>query len=668
MKRFIQIPSFIAILLYTTSGFSQNGVSYPSDKDLPEVITYSSGKIEQFKIAAKDRKKAGEEPTAKFEVTYHNFTDDAKVAFAKAVENWSYLIHSPVTIKIDATWQPLDPGVLGSAGANSFRRDFKNAPQKLTWYPIAIANKLAGYDLEPENFDIRARFSSSFDWYLGLDGNCPANKYDFISTVMHEIGHGLGFLGSANVDGSNGSWGSGTKFPMIYDRFVYNGSDELLIDTLIYSNPSPELKTQYTTSGNVFFHSELSDAAAPDAHTQLYAPSSWNGGSSYSHLGEIYNGTSNAMMTYSAGYGEVTHHPGDITLGMFAEMGWISVLFKHQKVKDIESMGTPVLVETDLFSDSSIVAGSVKLHYSIDDFVTDNVIQMSTSNDTLYSASIPVLVADTVKYYFEATTSLNRTYYYPVQGTLPVSSIDSTLFFAIGADNIAPNVEHVPLASIFNFEENLNFNILADDNQGLESVTVRYNINEGSTTDVLCDLIEYSEMEGLYSYQTSIDVSSYNDRDTLYYQVIAKDVASAGNETVLPENGFFKVAILDINVPTQDLTITFDEPGDKDLFYENGLTIMQPEAGFTSKGLHSPHPYEEGQNFPAGEIEYIAMLKTPILVKDEDAFMRFDEIVIVEPGTTGAYFGHDEFWDYVIVCHFQTKISPPQINPYFCPL
>jgi len=132
MKKILQLLFLSAIILFLNQDridaqnkITQNGIKYSGK--VPEVIIYESGKVEQFYIKAQNRKKAGEEPTATFEVTYNGFSDDAKTAFAKAVELWSYLIKSSVTINIDATWQALDAGVLGSAGPNSLRREFKNA-------------------------------------------------------------------------------------------------------------------------------------------------------------------------------------------------------------------------------------------------------------------------------------------------------------------------------------------------------------------------------------------------------------------------------------------------------------------------------------------------------------------------------------------------------------
>jgi len=81
--------------------------------------------------------------TASINVTYHGFTPQAKAAFEYAVDIWESLIVSSVTIDLDAFWKPLDPGVLGSCGPNSFFRNFSGG-QAGTWYPAALASKLAG--------------------------------------------------------------------------------------------------------------------------------------------------------------------------------------------------------------------------------------------------------------------------------------------------------------------------------------------------------------------------------------------------------------------------------------------------------------------------------------------------------------------------------------------
>ncbi|MEB3218005.1 MAG: S8 family serine peptidase, partial [Nostocales cyanobacterium 94392] len=262
--------------------------------------------------------------TATINVTYNGFTPVAQAAFQYAVDIWEGLIESSVPINIVANYTPLGAGTLGSAGPESFYRNFSGAPQNNTWYPVALANKLAGTDLDPSRADITTNFNSNFsNWYFGTDGNTPAGQYDFASVVLHELGHGLGFLGFMDYQSGQGSWGFGTGFPSIYDRFTVNGSNQSLINTSLFPNPSTALGNQLT-SNNLFFTGSNAVAANSGTKPKLYAPSIWNPGSSYSHLDEATYaaGNPNSLMTPQLGTAEAIHHPGDITLGIFEDMGW----------------------------------------------------------------------------------------------------------------------------------------------------------------------------------------------------------------------------------------------------------------------------------------------------------------------------------------------------------
>ncbi len=273
--------------------------------------------------------------TATFQVTYHSFPPEAQTAFQYAVDIWASLITSPVPIVVDATWMPLFPsGVLGSAGPRNIQANFPGAPMANTWYPNATANKLSGFDLDAADYDIRARFNSNFTgWYFGTDGNTPSNKWDFVSVVLHELGHGLGFTGSMSVGGAStngacgsdnvGCWGYGGIYPFVYDRFAVNGAGQSLIDTNLFPNYSAALAAQLT-SDNVFFGGANAVKANGGANVRLYAPSPWAQGSSYSHLDEsaFPTGNAQALMTPAIANGEAIHNPGSITLCMFKDMGW----------------------------------------------------------------------------------------------------------------------------------------------------------------------------------------------------------------------------------------------------------------------------------------------------------------------------------------------------------
>ncbi|HNB53235.1 MAG TPA: hypothetical protein PK530_14895, partial [Anaerolineales bacterium] len=113
--------------------------------------------------------------TANITVNYVGAWDaQAQAAFEYAVSIWETQITSSVPIIISAEWANLGPGILGGAGAENLFRDFSGAPVANTWYPVALANKIAGTDLDPGGVDIGAAFNSGFSsWYFGTDGNPP---------------------------------------------------------------------------------------------------------------------------------------------------------------------------------------------------------------------------------------------------------------------------------------------------------------------------------------------------------------------------------------------------------------------------------------------------------------------------------------------------------------
>src|SRR5262249_60349480 len=107
---------------------------------------------------------------------------------------------------------PATPAVPGQAASINAGSDFPGAPIANTPYPIALANKLAGSDLDPANDDISAQFNSNLNgsagclggrgWYYGYDGN-EGNNVDLLPVVLHEFGHGLGFATFTNLSTGN---------------------------------------------------------------------------------------------------------------------------------------------------------------------------------------------------------------------------------------------------------------------------------------------------------------------------------------------------------------------------------------------------------------------------------------------------------------------------------
>ncbi|KRG68336.1 PA domain-containing protein [Pseudoxanthomonas dokdonensis] len=141
--------------------------------------------------------------------------DQRTKVYQFAMSLWGAVLKSDVPIYIGASFQPLactpTSAVLGSAGTTSVFSDFAPGIEAGTWYASALADAIAGTDLDPGFIDINSRFNGDIGvnpdcltgrtWYYGLDGNAPADAIDFLDVVMHEIGHGLGVQGFTNSAG-----------------------------------------------------------------------------------------------------------------------------------------------------------------------------------------------------------------------------------------------------------------------------------------------------------------------------------------------------------------------------------------------------------------------------------------------------------------------------------
>ncbi len=156
------------------------------------------------------------------------------IVFQTAAAIWGGALSSSQTITITASWAALTPcsatsGVLGKAGPTNFQ-ETPNSGEGMVpnrWYPIALAEALSNANRNGSSAEINAQFNSSVgtancmagqSWYYGLDGNHGTNGIDLLTVLLHELGHGLGFLTLTDV--STGAFSSTT--PTIFDDFLFD--------------------------------------------------------------------------------------------------------------------------------------------------------------------------------------------------------------------------------------------------------------------------------------------------------------------------------------------------------------------------------------------------------------------------------------------------------------
>ena len=187
--------------------------------------------------------------------------EQRRIAFEYAASLWSARLNSDVPIRIRAQFTPLGTNVLGSAGAVTFVRNFPGAPMPDTWYHVALANSLAGFDLTPTGDDINANFSTNFNFYLGLDNN-HGSQNDLVAVLLHEFAHGLGFSQTASLT-SGQFLGAGN--PVVRSPDPYN---RRLLDTtlgLYWPEMTPAQRvTSATNSGKVVFDGSFVNEQVPN--------------------------------------------------------------------------------------------------------------------------------------------------------------------------------------------------------------------------------------------------------------------------------------------------------------------------------------------------------------------------------------------------------------------
>mgnify|MGYP000408513920 CR=1 FL=1 len=629
-------------------------------RDLPAGY-YERGLAAALEKAAKKSQSTSQSAAATQVIVTYETPPPANVkqVFEQAASIWASVLASDVPIRISVRWRSLASGVLGSAGAYSSVRNFVGANRLNTWYPIALAEKMGHANLNGNDPDILATFNSDFpDWYIGIDG-FPTNKQiDLYSVVLHEMGHGLGFIGQISVSGTEAGYGA----PGIFDQFMVNATGTALMDTLKYKNPSTTLKTQIS-SGNLFLTSPSILRNNNGEKAKLYAPTNYTDGSSVYHVDQAkYKvGDPNALMTPQIARGETTREVGPIVTGAFGDFGWYSSNIIATEYDDTEDQTKDKLFTAKVYSDTIWKESSLKLMLAVDKGILQAESMPLTKSGNTFTYTMPKTTKGVISYYWMAEEMSGKKFVTPAEAPVIANTRYGSYYqFTIGQDTVKPQVIYSnPLKYIFTSQTTLPLpTLLAADNIGIDTVYMEYSINGGavtrqgfkkSTTDT------YGYIGGF-----NFAAGQLKANDIIKYRIFVKDKAKIANVVTLPSTGYYEFVVLALGTSVKTYVQNFDQSPTAD-FYLKGFKFTQP-SGFSSVGLHSNHPYadgiEESYDGAGGSDTFTnndAVLLKPITIRSDTAKMTFDEVVLVEPGDAGESFLNVDgtvnrsFFDYVTV-------------------
>ena len=276
---------------------------------------YASGKTASVQTVERNYS-AYLEKKSNFLVNFNTVPASAREAVQAAVDTWAANFASTVPVSVNVTWSKASSeGILAAASSKNNYANFTGAPDKTLYYASALANALAGKDLDPANPEIEITISSDAPWYLGVDGKCPPRSYDLQSVILHEMAHGLGFISGNYYDEVSGL--GRILQPTPFDAYAQLPDGRRLADM-----PNSSLETGKALTSTLMWSGENGIKANNGVKPLLYTPSNYEPGSSVSHLDEktFSQSGDNATMTPNLDSGEVFHLPGSLLLAMFEDM------------------------------------------------------------------------------------------------------------------------------------------------------------------------------------------------------------------------------------------------------------------------------------------------------------------------------------------------------------
>ncbi|NMC40606.1 MAG: hypothetical protein GYA43_05445, partial [Bacteroidales bacterium] len=546
-----------------------------------KTVCYAGSGVKRIYIPPPEefyRKEGG----AKITVSYTGFNSLAKGAFQYAVSILSSILPANASFNIKAVYEPLsDPNILAQASATYFMRGSAiNAFDPGAYYSAPLAEKISGVNhngiSEP---DVEISVNSLVTWYTGTSGNTPSTMYDMVTVVLHELIHGLGFFDSFRVVDSVGTYGFyGT--PVIYDKFVVNNNYKKLIDTLIYRNPSGKLKTEIT-GNKVYFHGPVVNALNNGTGIKLFAHSVWDNGSSIAHFDEFSTPPAEALMTPYIDRGEAIHAPGKLARALLGEIGWINTGFIHKRLSDTEDTLEYVDLKTQIVSDTVYISDSAGVcFYFGDKGIRDTIYLSLTGVEDTFAVSIPVTEYNTsFSYSFFVKDCFGRIF------RLPSATDSASYRIYIGTDTVKPVIKHTPPDMIFSISPSIIFTAYADDNIGIDTVYVEYEITDGISVSAGMQ----RQKENDFKADINLTSLGLHEGDTIKYRITAIDNSRGRNIKTVPESGFYKIPVEQVLTPSASYITDFSDANG--IFINRGFEITTP-PGFAGPALHTLHPHE----------------------------------------------------------------------------
>lgn len=468
--------------------------------------------------------------------------------FVAAVQVWADILSSTVAIVVDAEFSSTlfcdaNSATLGSAGPYNYY--FSSGASSLNlqdniWYPAALINAVSGSDVATSVADISATFNADLGaadclngsgWYYGTDGNAPTGYIDFYEVVLHELGHGLGILSLINSDGSDNS--GVIDIYTTFLRDVSTAKDWSAMTTTERASAVVNNGNQVWTGASVSALAGNLSAGVNSSYVQMYAPSSYESGSSISHFDTALTPDELMEPQYTGGASY------DHSIALLQDIGW-------SLANTAPVINGQVALTTDEDTSLTLSLSDFSVTDADNSYPTD--FTLTVSSGTNYSVSgtsitpaqdfygdltVPVTVNDGTSnsQIFNATVTVNSVNDQPVvnaQTTLSIAE-DSSLTLNVADFTVTdPDSAAFTLVVASGSNYTLAGNTLTPAANFNGTLTVPITVSDGALTSA--------------TFQASVTVSAVNDPPVI---VSLPTIALNEDESVTLSTGLLGITDVD---------------------------------------------------------------------------------------------------------------------------
>lgn len=252
------------------------------------------------------------------------------IAMQHAASIWGGILSSNVEIRVEARLDPLSCNIseadLGSGGPTHLFTLTVPGSVPDTWYPAALGDSLLGSNANVTLRDIAMTFNSSvgtvcpfpMGWYYGLDGaGNDGTELDFVTAVLRELAHGLGF--TTFVDVTTGAEFAGKSD--IFENFLLDLSTGKTWDEM---DDSERLASVIDSGDLLWTGIHVTDSigilssGTAAGYVQMHAPATAEPGVSVIH----WDPSVSPDQLVEPAADTAIHDPG-LARGLMADIGWV---------------------------------------------------------------------------------------------------------------------------------------------------------------------------------------------------------------------------------------------------------------------------------------------------------------------------------------------------------